>query len=42
MIAIILSLVVLLLAFMWYMGVFQKFDISNSSFKGGFYIYYDY
>jgi len=37
-----LAAIVLLFLFMWYMGLFHKLEISEGSFHGGFYIYYDY
>lgn len=42
MIEIVIVVIVGLLLFMWYMGMFQKLDINVNDFEGGFYVYYDY
>lgn len=42
MIEIVLPLFILLILFMWYMGLFSKLEITQDKFKGGFYFYYNY
>lgn len=39
---IVLGVVVLLLIFSYYMGIFNKLDVKEAKFPGGFFIYYDY
>jgi hypothetical protein len=39
---IIIALGILLILFAVYMGLFNKLDITEQAFPGGYYIYYDY